>query len=442
MKATETSAKKVLESQQYRFVGRSTAVKICRWTKNSIRDDGSCYKQQFYGIESHRCVQMSPSVGYCQNRCVFCWRPIELTLGSKMVKYDEPADVIDQCIKEQQSLLSGFGGNEKANTQKLAEAKKPRHFAISLSGEPLLYPKLSTLIKLLRKQGYSTFVVTNGLEPQRLMRLASPTQLYLSVDAPDERLFHKIDQSVYKDGWLRLLRSLDVIRARKGRTRTCLRFTLIKGLNMVKPKEWAALIEKAQPWYVEVKAYMHVGFSKKRLSMENMPLHSEVVAFAEKIAHHSSYKIIDEHPRSRVVLMARDKADRRMIDFGKDLISPARTVDDMESKMAILVRDDLKLPKGKMASQAAHAAVEAVMRSSDSAVSAWRGQGSKKVVLKVKDLDELQRSVNLAKSEKLVASVITDAGRTVIEPGTVTCAAIGPAEEERIDKVVGKLKLM
>jgi peptidyl-tRNA hydrolase, PTH2 family len=114
----------------------------------------------------------------------------------------------------------------------------------------------------------------------------------------------------------------------------------------------------------------------------------------------------------------------------------------MEYKQAILIRDDLKLPKGKMASQAAHAAVEAVLRSSDAMVSAWRSQGSKKVVLKVSTLEELYRFVRFAQTEKLVASVITDAGRTVIEPGTVTCAALGPADEVSIDKVVGNLKLM
>ncbi|MBW3015728.1 peptidyl-tRNA hydrolase Pth2 [Candidatus Woesearchaeota archaeon] len=114
----------------------------------------------------------------------------------------------------------------------------------------------------------------------------------------------------------------------------------------------------------------------------------------------------------------------------------------MEYKQAILVRQDLKLPKGKLAAQVAHASVEAVLRSGKLKVAAWRKQGMKKVVLKVNDLDELRNYQQLAKIEGLVASVITDAGRTVVEPGTVTCLGIGPDAEAKIDKVSGKLKML
>jgi peptidyl-tRNA hydrolase, PTH2 family len=111
-------------------------------------------------------------------------------------------------------------------------------------------------------------------------------------------------------------------------------------------------------------------------------------------------------------------------------------------KQVILVRDDLKLPKGKMAAQVAHAAVEATLKSSKSKVDEWISEGMAKIVLKVKDLDELKKYQQLAKAEKLVASMITDAGHTVVEPGTITCMAIGPDDEEKIDKVTGNLKMM
>jgi len=110
--------------------------------------------------------------------------------------------------------------------------------------------------------------------------------------------------------------------------------------------------------------------------------------------------------------------------------------------MVILVRQDLKLPKGKMAAQCGHAAVEAVMRSSDSKVEEWRDQGQKKIVLKVVDEKNMMQYVNKAKTEKLVAAVITDAGKTVIAPGTKTCVGIGPDDEEKIDKVTGDLPMM
>ncbi len=111
-------------------------------------------------------------------------------------------------------------------------------------------------------------------------------------------------------------------------------------------------------------------------------------------------------------------------------------------KQVILVRQDLKLPKGKLAAQAAHASVEAVLKSNKDIVQDWRDQGMAKIVLKVKDEKELVQYFQQAKDAKLTCSLITDAGRTVIAPGTKTCAAIGPDEEEKIDKITGKLALL
>jgi len=139
----------VLEKQQFRFVGEHTAIKICHWTKASLREKGSCYKQRFYGINSHRCVQISPSVGFCQNNCIYCWREIQYSLENTYDKYekiDEPADIVDRAIAAQKGLLTGFGGNTATQRQKWEESKEPVHFAISLSGEPTMYPKIAELI--------------------------------------------------------------------------------------------------------------------------------------------------------------------------------------------------------------------------------------------------------------------------------------------------------
>lgn len=111
-------------------------------------------------------------------------------------------------------------------------------------------------------------------------------------------------------------------------------------------------------------------------------------------------------------------------------------------KQVIVVRNDLKLPKGKLSAQAAHASVEAVLRSSQSDVSTWRSQGMAKIVVKVDSEKELLECQQSAKAKKLVAAVITDAGKTVVAPGTRTCLGIGPAEDDVIDGVTGKLKLM
>lgn len=114
----------------------------------------------------------------------------------------------------------------------------------------------------------------------------------------------------------------------------------------------------------------------------------------------------------------------------------------MSYKQAILVRHDLGLPKGKMSAQCAHAAVEAAHRASKDAFAGWHREGMAKIVLKVADEKELYKYIQQAKDAGLVTSIISDAGHTVVEPGTVTCGAIGPAKEEDVDAIVGHLKLV
>ncbi len=308
--------KKLLEKQQYGFVGEHSAVKICAWTKKSLLDKGVCYKEKFYGIKSHRCCQITPSVGFCQNRCEICWRPVEFTIGSSMdFDVDKPEDIIKQSPAIQRKLLSGFGGNKNANKKKLEEAKIPMHYAISLAGEPTLYPKLNELIKTLHKNKKSTFVVTNGLLPNILEKIEPPTQLYISIDAPTEELLKKIDKPTIKGAWKRLNKSLEVMKKLRKKTRTALRITLVKGKNMVYPEKYAGIIEKADPNFVEVKAYMFVGASRQRMEMENMPYHKDVVEFSNKIAKNSKYKIIYEQPESRVVLMMKKDTKNRIMKF-------------------------------------------------------------------------------------------------------------------------------
>ncbi len=114
----------------------------------------------------------------------------------------------------------------------------------------------------------------------------------------------------------------------------------------------------------------------------------------------------------------------------------------VEYKQVILVRHDLKLPKGKLAAQSAHASVSAVLKADKRAVQQWSLAGMKKVALKVADEKMLYRYVQQAKDVGLVTAVITDAGKTVVAPGTVTCAAIGPDDESRIDKICQDLSLL
>ena len=111
-------------------------------------------------------------------------------------------------------------------------------------------------------------------------------------------------------------------------------------------------------------------------------------------------------------------------------------------KQAILVRKDLKMDKGKLVVQCCHASVGSVLKSGSSAVNAWRAEGMKKVVLKVDDKKELLGFKKNAESDGLVVALITDAGLTFFKKPTTTCLAIGPDEDEKIDKVTKELKLL
>ncbi len=113
-----------------------------------------------------------------------------------------------------------------------------------------------------------------------------------------------------------------------------------------------------------------------------------------------------------------------------------------EYKQVILVRDDLKLTKGKMSAQASHASVGAVLKSHKDDIKKWQDQGMKKVILRVKDKEELYKYKQLAEDAGLVVALITDAGHTHLQPGTPTCVGIGPDKAEKIDKVTGNLSLI
>ncbi|MBD3354529.1 4-demethylwyosine synthase TYW1 [Candidatus Woesearchaeota archaeon] len=307
MSKIKPELKKLLENQQYAFIGSHSAVKICAWTKKSLLDEGVCYKEKFYGISSHRCCQLSTTVNHCQNRCIFCWRPTQYTEGIDIKgKLDDPKKLIDKAIKAQQKQISGFGGNKKLNKKKFKEAQIPNQFAISLSGEPTLYPKLGELINEILKRDATAYVVSNGLCPDVLADLHPlPTNMYLSLDAPNKELFRKIDQSQIKDAWEKLNKSLEILK--KLNTKTVLRITVLKGLNDVHPEQYASLIKKASPDFVEVKAYMFVGASRQRLTIDRMPRHHEVKAFSKDILKHlKEYKLKDEKKESRVVLLAKD----------------------------------------------------------------------------------------------------------------------------------------
>jgi tRNA wybutosine-synthesizing protein 1 len=221
----------------------------------------------------------------------------------KIDKIDSPEEIIEGCLKGQRELVSGFKGFEGVNLKKWKEAQNPNNAAISLVGEPTMYPHLSGLIEEFHKRKFSTFLVTNGQFPSALGSISEPTNLYISLDAPDKESYRKIDQPSLPDFWDCLNKSLELMDSFS--CRKVLRLTLVKGWNMHSPEKYAKLIQKANPDFVEAKGYVHVGESQKRLPRDTMPVHEEVKAFSEEIAKHSGYTFKDEQKESRVVLLSR-----------------------------------------------------------------------------------------------------------------------------------------
>lgn len=111
-------------------------------------------------------------------------------------------------------------------------------------------------------------------------------------------------------------------------------------------------------------------------------------------------------------------------------------------KQVILMRTDLKMGKGKMVAQGAHASLQAVFESNKKLVSNWKSKGMKKITLKVESLEQLQDIIEQAYEMDLVAITIQDAGHTQVQSETTTCGAIGPAPEEKIDRICKNLQLM
>ncbi|NIP67126.1 4-demethylwyosine synthase TYW1 [Candidatus Bathyarchaeota archaeon] len=297
-----------LKKQKYHLVGGHSAVKRCRWLYESLIHDRSCYKQRFYGIKSHQCIQMTPAVIYCTLHCRFCWRlqsgDLQFTWEeTSLPEWEDPKTLVEGCITEQRRILSGYKGNPETDPEKYREALRPKHAAISLAGEPTLYSPLKALIHEFHNQGFTTFLVTNGTVPQTLSQLdEEPTQLYISVPAYNKKTYLRTCRPQIPRAWEKLNQTLSLLPSFK--CPTVIRITLARNLNLKHPEQYAHLIKQAKPTYIEPKAYMHVGFSRLRLGYENMPTHKEIRSFATKLSKHTGYNILDESEDSRVVLLS------------------------------------------------------------------------------------------------------------------------------------------
>lgn len=335
----------------YRIIGNNkhTAIKPCHWLEQRLmtgRNNRNCYKGVF-GVESHRCLQNTPSLPFCNHQCVFCWRDIELgSIGSDfIVEPDEPKELINEMIRHQQDIIKNhlplrryldnyeimidilffmLLQNKAHNVNSLsdnlhisrnkverainllknqefikpiensinnfmldteisccidsrdeierlikleltnpddimtahAEAMNPNHAAISLDGEPLLYPKMSQYIEEFRNRGITTFIVTNGTLPQKIESLDHlPSQFYITIAAPNQNVYKKICRPMIKNGWTEIMKSLELVQSLS--CRSLIRLTAVKNLNLKDDfiKDYVKIIERANPNFFEIKGF-------------------------------------------------------------------------------------------------------------------------------------------------------------------------------------------
>lgn len=313
---TSTQAK-ALKKEGYKLIGTHSAVKLCRWTKHQLRGRGGCYKHTFYGITSYQCMEATPSLA-CANKCVFCWRHHKNPVGKEWKwKTDDPYFIVDEAVKTHVQMIKETRGIPGVNLERWQEAHTVRHCALSLVGEPIMYPRINELLGDLHARKISSFLVTNGQHPKSIASLIPVTQLYVSVDAPTPESLIAIDRPLFADAWERLKESLSLLKDRG--QRTVARLTVVKGWNSDEIEGYAKLIALGRVSLIEVKGVTFCGKSDaSNLNMSNTPWHHEVVELVRTLKREldrlreaggpdapPEYDVACEHKHSVSVLLAR-----------------------------------------------------------------------------------------------------------------------------------------
>ena len=306
-----------LKKEGYKLIGTHSAVKLCRWTKHQLRGRGGCYKHTFYGITSYQCMEATPSLA-CANKCVFCWRHHKNPVAKEWKwKTDDPNMIVEQAVQKHVQMIKETRGIPGVRMDRWKEAHTVRHCALSLVGEPIMYPRIDELLADLHRRHISSFLVTNGQHPEAIERLRPITQLYVSVDAPTKESLIEIDRPLFFNAWERLQESLQHLKA-KGQ-RTVARLTVVKAFNTDELEGYAKLIALGHVSLVEIKGVTFCGTSAaSNLNMTNSPYHHEVVELTKQLKQEldklrcdeeystiPEYDLACEHKHSCSVLLAR-----------------------------------------------------------------------------------------------------------------------------------------
>jgi tRNA wybutosine-synthesizing protein 1 len=124
---------------------------------------------------------------------------------------DPPEEIFNGAIESHKKMIKQLKGVPGVTPERLEQGLNPRHCALSLVGEPIMYPEINRLIDMMHKNHISTFMVTNAQFPEKITTLKPVTQLYVSVDAATKQSLQKVDRPLFKDFWERFLASLDAL---------------------------------------------------------------------------------------------------------------------------------------------------------------------------------------------------------------------------------------
>lgn len=220
---------------------------------------------------------------------------------------DQPDIILKEAIENHQNMIKQFKGVPGVKEERFEEGMTVKHCALSLVGEPIMYPEINRFVKLLHECKISSFLVTNAQFPAEIRNLKPVTQLYVSVDASTKESLKKIDRPLFKDFWQRFLDSLKALAEKQ--QRTVYRLTLVKAWNVDELQAYAQLVSLGSPDFIEVKGVTYCGESSaSSLTMANVPWHEEVVRFvSELVGLIPDYEIACEHEHSNCLLIAHKK---------------------------------------------------------------------------------------------------------------------------------------
>uniref|UniRef100_A0A7S2VUF2 tRNA 4-demethylwyosine synthase (AdoMet-dependent) n=1 Tax=Norrisiella sphaerica TaxID=552664 RepID=A0A7S2VUF2_9EUKA len=229
---------------------------------------------------------------------------------------DDAKVIVNGAITNHQKMIKKLKGVPGVKPERYKEAFTVRHCALSLVGEPIMYPQINEFLDLLHGKGISSFLVTNAQFPERIRNLNPCTQLYVSIDAATKDTLKAVDRPLFKDFWERFISSLKALRG-KNITRTVYRLTLVKEWNMGDVSAYCKLLTIGLPLLIEIKAVTYCGDSKaSSLTIKNTPYHEEVCKFGEQICKtyqemypdsERRYELACEHEHSNCILIADTK---------------------------------------------------------------------------------------------------------------------------------------